>query len=204
MRWCLRPHEESIPVEASDPQYMILDSVFSLSMPVSQALGDLARQTSLEIDIPGPSSGPPIVTVPWIIVEYVKFYSGGSAEALAIHEAHLTSAFEVGLGMYKALGIDGPIFGILVDEMDISIYTAALVSEEVSTALPWESYPDCEKYPDPHLGVRYYRLTKASLRFTYFGYNLCQILDRVVTYSNTLRRTLEERLHQLQEAPVSA
>ena len=113
---------------SSDPAGMVVHLVLSVSIAVSESF---ARQESLEKGDYPFSPASPSVTVPWIIVEYVKISCDG-LDPRPIHEAHLTGAFEVAFGLYRALGLDLPLFGILVDERDIDIYVASAVKAKVS------------------------------------------------------------------------
>ena len=114
-------------------------SVFSVSIPVSDRLSGFARQVSLEMSNCPFSPAHPAVTAPWIIVEYVKFGIGG-AKARSIHETHLAGAFEAALGLYGSLGLDLPVFGILINRWDATVYVASAVKDEVSDT-PNSSHP---------------------------------------------------------------
>jgi len=186
IRWDLRPHDSSIIRKPSDPSHLIIDVVFSVSLPVTSALGDLARQVSLEKGGPSYAPGFPAVTAPWLIVEYVKFESGSSV-AKSTHESHLAGAFEVALGLYESLGLDLPLFGLLVDRMTIQLFSAALV-----------------KVPGTQITeIHYFKLAEFEVTLVDDAYEFCHALDGVMRHANVLRERLSERLSLLDRCGAS-
>jgi len=181
--WRLRPHEDTIPVKPSDPSWMVVDLVISVSIPICGKLSGFARQISLEKCDYQISSTSWVVTVPWIIVEYVKFGFGGS-DAKSIHQAHLVGAFEAALGLYKSLDLDLPLFGILCDRMNVAIYTASVVKSENDV---------------DGTEIHYFQLAEFDLTFSYKAYKFCLMLDRLISHAQILHRNLKERLKRLGE-----
>ena len=96
-----------------------------MTFPIASESFDL--QLSLGVD-GTPSS---LVTVPWIIVEYVKS-DYGSSITRSMHVNHLAGAFEVALGVYDHLHLDLPIFGVLVDGPEVYLLAAAMAKAPVS------------------------------------------------------------------------
>jgi hypothetical protein len=112
----------------------VVDSAFSLTVPISEAVQKIIRKWSLEVDESHYSMNPTTVTVPWIVVEYVKNLVGSSITR-DVHETHLLGSLEVALRLYEKLHIKLPVFGYLIDGNDITVYGAAngTVSAKTST-----------------------------------------------------------------------
>jgi len=187
--WKVHPPGGSVQTEASDPSHLIVDSVFSISIPVSGVLDEFARQVSLEKSSFPEVSDSPVITVPWLIVEYVKF-SEGSSVARSVHETHLAAAFEVALRMYQSLGLDMPVFGILVDRLEVQVFAAA--------ACKMDSDVDDDPTDDPTF-IQYYQVSESYVDLVIGAYDLCQILDGIMRYSNFFCRELKERLLRLED-----
>jgi len=171
--WDMRPHNRSISREDTDPSHLIIDSVFSVSLPVSKDREEFAHQMSLEKERPSYPPGLPAITVPFFIVEYVKF-SWGSSRAQGVHEGHLAGAFEVALGMYESLGLELPIFGILVDRLVIKLFAASAI--KVDDSLSTE--------------IQYFELAQFYVGSVARVYELFRTLDRVLKHANTLSQHL--------------
>jgi hypothetical protein len=127
IRWRIRPlKKKNRAVDTSQPGSLVVDSVFSLTAPISAAVPEaFIREWSLEIDDSHYSIDPTTITVPWIIVEYVK-YLNGSSVTRSVHETHLLGTLDAALRFYRWLHIDLPIYGFLIDGYEITVYTAAI------------------------------------------------------------------------------
>ena len=199
----MRPHDSSLKRKPSDPSHLIVDVVFSVSLPVLSALGDLARQVSLEKGGPSYAPGFPAVTVPWLIVEYVKFESGSSVAA-SVHEDHLAGTFEVALGLYESLGLDLPIFGILIDRMTIQLFAAAVAKVRGSPDVRMIYTNRLQTSGTNTTKIHYFQVAEFQVELVDDAYEFCRALDRVMRHSSNLCERLKERLCVLERHAASS
>jgi hypothetical protein len=137
LRWQIRPPINATVTDVSDPTSLVVDSVFSLSVPIPKKLQSSIRQTSLEAEDPDHSTGPSTsINMPWIVVEYVK-YLNGSSITRDVHQTHMAGALEVVLSFYESFNLKLPVYGFLIDEVDIWVYVATI--SEVSELLSRKS-----------------------------------------------------------------
>jgi hypothetical protein len=108
------------PDDPGNPQYIIVDSVFSVSAPLSMPSSRLATLLAIQASDTLERSCPSLA-VPFIAVEYIKIHHH-SQIGQSLHERHLSGAMYSIVMMYEKLGLDLPVFGLLIDKRAVTIY----------------------------------------------------------------------------------
>jgi len=169
VQWIIPTWDVSLESDPMEPKHIMADAVFSVSMNMPTKL---VRSSTLFATpaCPNPSECTSVL-VPFIAVEYVKIFSDYEA-GRDIHEQHLSGALYTMTATYEALKLDLPVFGLLIDKRETTLYIGALCPESAADGGKMDLRPIMRFEHDRSYGT----------------FEFCLVMDKLIQHAGKVRR----------------